>query len=109
MTHIINALAPRLYPGEIGNRSNVQIDLRAHRRQVRFLAGRKIVQHHYFLPALDELVHNVRSDKSRAARHQITHSEKPPAEHQPNESPHIFQLRLTISSPLANRQPPAPK
>ena len=109
MNHVLHSLARRLHRGQISNRPNMEINLVAHRRQIRFLARGKIVQHHHFLPAFDELIHNVRADKSRAARHQITHSENPPAERQRNEWSHIFQVRLTISSPLADEQPPAPE
>src|SRR5271167_1929821 len=90
MKHIVNALAGRLHRRQVSDGPDVQINLVAHSRQVRFLAARKIIQHHYFLAATNQLIHNIRADESGAAGHEISHSENPPGENARDKWPVIY-------------------
>ncbi len=73
MNHVIHAARRRLHVGELSDASAAKLDLARGAAEVFLFARRKIVEHHHAMPPAQQFIHNIRADKSGAARHQVAH------------------------------------
>src|ERR1700722_15653462 len=73
MDDVVRAFTRFLCSGQIGNAAHVEIDLVSDVGQIRFFAGRQVIEHRYRNAASNQFVDDIRAYETGAAGYQITH------------------------------------
>src|SRR5580658_10007932 len=73
MDHVIHTAGCSLDVGQFGDGAAAEFDFAGGAAEIFFFARGKIVEDYHAVAAAHEFVHDVRADKSGAARHQVAH------------------------------------